>query len=118
MKLKQVLLISLVLVSSLFLSGCTCWFTDAPKPPKPEIITITKIQYVTKPMGPVTEPPIALDYSSSFIRLNNKTYYLTSTEDGEIMMLNYKRYKSWSMTNYNLLKELKDYNATKEYKDK
>jgi hypothetical protein len=106
MLMTQILKICLVLVFSLSLTGChIVW--EEPKPCIPEIQIQDKLIYLDKPIPEIQEPPIALKYKVEYIKYNDVTYYQLTLEDGEILKLNYERYKSWAQTNYKIIKTLK-----------
>lgn len=99
----KVFIIYLILVSSfiLLLTGCGC-----SKPLPPEIIIQKEVVYLNKPIPLVQDAPIGLDYKMSYIKYNDNVYYQMTLEDGEILKLNWDRYKSWATTNYKILKDL------------
>lgn len=110
---KVLYTISIVLVFSF--GGCSWhapWYV-------PDPIIQDKLVYVQKPISKVNEPPKAFEYQINYVQVNGKDYYFMTLESGEILNTNWARYKEWSMTNFNILKDLEQqYLESNQTKDK
>ncbi len=95
------LLIFLILAISFF-TGCD----KAPQPCKPKIVVKKEFVYIKSSVPTPNLPPKMLEYKMNFLKLNENDYYIMTLHDGDIMLSNWKRYKSWSVTNYKILQKL------------
>lgn len=105
----KVLMNCLILGISIFFIGCSPKQDEC----KPQIKTQYKTVYLSQDIPEISKPPKALDYTVSYINYNNVTYYQLTLKDGEILKLNWKRYKAWAESNYKILQDLKE-NKNKE----
>lgn len=101
-KIFHALVASLLMFS---LSGCICEKEPAPEP---EVHVVQKVVYVKQEIPEVSKPPKGLEYTPLLLRLNDKDYYIISLTDGEILNSNWDRFYLWSMTNYQILQNLRD----------
>lgn len=111
--LKNYLILATSTIILLSFNGCTIIWGD-PEHCEPKIEVQKEIIYLNKKIPDLVKSPKALDYNISYINYNDVTYYQLLLEDGEILKLNWNRYKSWAESNYKILKNLKENNQTKE----
>jgi len=90
--LKNYIILSLLLVSSLF-QGC-CFPEKVCKP-------TTKIKYVEIPCPKPTGRPKFVKYNIYFTNINKENYILIPKNDAIIMKNNWLLYKNWCEENIN-----------------
>lgn len=107
MLVKMTLHLSVLVVLASSLTGCS-WL--CPDCPEPEVKT--EYKYIVRPIPDVKPKPKYMPYDVYMVDLKGEGFYVYPLNDGDIMLGNYKAYSEWAETNYKILVNLKDANAT------
>jgi len=83
--------------SFILLNGCST------EPCVPKTKVVEKIVYLRDDVPKPLAPPIGLKYNVEYIKYNDKNYIQMTIEDSNIMLLNYDRFRDWSLSNYKTL---------------
>jgi len=87
-----------LLISSI--SGCSKTVCPVPD-------DVIKYVYIERPIPDIEPMPVGQEYTVISVTIKGHEYYAIPRNDGLIMSSNWESFKSWAVTNYNILMNLK-----------